>query len=42
MSDIINEKVPYFGEDFMACSESTLRLLIERKVVDLPKESIKL
>lgn len=42
MSEIINEKVPFFGDDLMACSESTLRLLIERGVVDLPKEAIKL
>ncbi len=42
MSQIINEKVPFFGDDLMACSESTLRLLIERGVVDLPKEAIKM
>ncbi|MBR5520458.1 MAG: C-GCAxxG-C-C family protein [Oscillospiraceae bacterium] len=39
---IINEKVPYFGDDAMACSESTLRLLIERGVVDLPMSAVKM
>ncbi len=39
---VINEKVPYFGDDAMACSESTLRLLIERGVVDLPIEAVKM
>ncbi len=39
---IINEKVPYFGDDAMACSESTLRLLIERGVVNLPIEAVKM
>ena len=39
---IINEKVPYFGDDAMACSESTLRLLIERGVIDLPMSAIKM
>ena len=42
MSQIINAKIPYFGDDYMACSESTLRYLIENGVVDLPKEAIKL
>ena len=41
---IINEKIPYFGDSAtqMACSESTLRLLIERGVVDMPMEAVKL
>ena len=42
MADIINEKVPYFGDDAMACSESTLRLLIERGAVDLPMCAVKM
>lgn len=42
MTDIINPEVPYFGEEGLACSESTLRLLIERGVVDLPMEAVKL
>ncbi len=42
MVDIINEKVPYFGDDAMACSESTLRLLIERGVIDLPMCAVKM
>ncbi len=42
MAEIINEKVPYFGDDAMACSESTLRLLIERGVVNLPIDAVKM
>lgn len=39
---IINERIPYFGDDAMACSESTLRYLIEQGVVDLPIEAVKM
>ena len=43
MSDyLINKEVPYFGEEGLSCSQSTLRLLIERGVVDLPIETVKL
>lgn len=42
MYKVINEEVPYFGDDAMACSESTLRLLIERDVIDLPTEAVKM
>lgn len=40
--DVINEQVPYFDFNGLSCSESTLRCLIERGVVDLPLESIRL
>lgn len=40
--EIINEKVPYFGEEGLNCAESSLRLLIERGVVDVPMDSIRL
>lgn len=39
---ILDERVPYFGDDAMACSESSLRLLIERKVIDLPMDAVKM
>ena len=39
---LVNEIIPYFGEDGLACSESRLRLLIERGVVNLPLEAVKL
>lgn len=43
MSDyLINKEVPYFGEEGLSCSQSTLRLLIERGVVNLPIETVKL
>lgn len=42
MTEIINEKIPYFGEEGLNCSESSLRMLIERGVVDIPIESVKL
>ncbi len=43
MSDyLINKEIPYFGEEGLSCSQSTLRLLIERGVVDLPIETVKL
>ena len=40
--DVINDQVPYFNYDGLSCSESTLRCLIERGVVDLPLESVKM
>jgi len=43
MSDyLINKEIPYFGEEGLSCSQSTLRLLIERGVVNLPIETVKL
>ena len=39
---ILNEKIPYFGDDAMACSESSLRYLIEKGVVDLPMSAVKM
>ena len=39
---LVNKEIPYFGEDGLACSESRLRLLIERGVVNLPLEAVKL
>lgn len=41
---VLDERIPYFGDakGQMACSESTLRLLIERGVVDMPVEVVKL
>lgn len=42
MTELINEKIPYFGEGKLCCSESSLRLLIERGAVDIPLESVKL
>ncbi len=43
MSDyLINKEIPYFGEEGLTCSQSTLRLLIERGVVKLPLETVKL
>ena len=39
---VINPKIPYFNDDGMACSESTLRYLIENKVVDLPITAVKM
>lgn len=41
---VLDERIPYFGDrpEDMACSESTLRLLIERGVVDMPMERVKL
>ncbi len=43
MSDyLINKEIPYFGEEGLSCSQSTLRLLIERGVLDLPIETVKL
>ncbi len=40
--DVINEQVPYFDFNGLSCSESTLRCLIERGVVDLPMDAVKL
>ena len=40
--DVINEQVPYFNYDGLSCSESTLRCLIERGVVDLPLDAVKM
>lgn len=42
MTEIINENLPYFGEEGLNCAESSLRLLIERGVIDLPLEVVKL
>lgn len=42
MHQILNEAIPYFSDDGMACSESTLRCLIERGVVDLPLDAVKM
>lgn len=42
MQALINEKVPYFGEEGLSCAESTLRLLIERGVVDLPLSTVRI
>ena len=39
---LINKEIPYFGEEGLTCSQSTLRLLIERGVVKMPLESVKL
>ncbi|MBQ7903643.1 MAG: C-GCAxxG-C-C family protein [Oscillospiraceae bacterium] len=39
---LINKEVPYFGEEGLSCSQSTLRLLIERGVLDLPMDTVKL
>jgi len=39
---LINKEVPYFGEEGLSCSQSTLRLLIDRGVLDLPIETVKL
>ena len=39
---ILDKRVPYFGDDAMACSESSLRLLIERSVVNLPMDVVKM
>ena len=38
----LNKNIPYFSDDGMACSESTLRCLIERGVVDLPLSAVKM
>ena len=40
--DVINEQVPYFDFHGLSCSESTLRCLIERGVVDLPLDAVKM
>ena len=40
--DAINEQVPYFDFHGLSCSESTLRCLIERGVVDLPLDAVKM
>jgi len=40
--DAVNPQVPYFGFHGLSCSESTLRCLIERGVVDLPLETVKM
>lgn len=40
--DVINEQVPYFDFNGLSCSESTLRCLIERGVVDMPLEAVRL
>lgn len=43
MSDyLINKEIPYFGEEGLTCAQSTLRLLIERGVIDIPMESVKM
>ena len=39
---VLNPKIPYFNDDGMACSESTLRYLIENQVVDLPITAVKM
>ena len=39
---LINKEIPYFGEEGLSCSQSTLRLLFERGVVNLPMETVKL
>ena len=39
---LVNKEIPYFGEEGLACSESTLRLLIERGVIDLPISAVKM
>ena len=40
--DAVNPQVPYFGFHGLSCSESTLRCLIERGVVDLPLDAVKM
>lgn len=40
--DAVNPQVPYFGFHGLSCSESTMRCLIERGVVDLPIDTVKL
>ncbi|MEG1801355.1 MAG: C-GCAxxG-C-C family (seleno)protein [Oscillospiraceae bacterium] len=42
MKALITEEMPYFGEEGLSCSESTLRLLIERGVVNLPLSTVRL
>ena len=39
---VIDERIPYFSDDTLACSESTLRYLIEQGVVDLPMSAVKM
>lgn len=40
--DAVNPQVPYFDFNGLSCSESTLRCLIERGVVDLPMDAVKM
>lgn len=40
--NIINPEIPYFNDDGLSCSESTLRCLIENHVVDLPISAVKM
>ncbi len=38
----VNPEIPYFGEEGMACSESTLKYLIENGALDLPPKAVKM
>ena len=39
---VINEQVPYFDFDGLSCAESTLRCLIERGVIDVPMDTVRM